>query len=164
MTILDYTSYDQVRAVLGVSSEEVTDSELALPIWWMTLNEKFSDISELVVPNYSTIAAISLGSRTPVQIKFLETAKLFATYAIAEDLLVALPMFGFQSVTDGKASQQRFDRWDDIKIGIQKNVNVLKVKLRVTLAAIDVSYAAPVPVSRTYVASAGIATDPVTNI
>jgi hypothetical protein len=163
MTILDYTSYDQVRAVLGVSSDEVTDTELALPVWEMTLNEKFSDISSLIATNYSTIAALSSGSRTPVQVKFFETVKLYATYLIAQDLLVALPMFGFQSITDGKASQQRFDRWEDIKTGIEKNVNVLKGKVRLTLAALDASYSAPAAVSRVFMASTGLAVDPVTN-
>jgi hypothetical protein len=37
MRLLDLTSYDQVRAVLGVSDEELTDTTLALPIYWRKL-------------------------------------------------------------------------------------------------------------------------------
>lgn len=162
MTVLDYTSYSQIRAILGVSEDEITDEELALPIWGMLLNQKFLDISELITAKYSEIFELASGSRTANQVKFFELAKLFAAYAVAQELLVALPMFGFQTITDGKASQQRFDKWDDLKTGIEKSASVMKAKLRLAFATLESSYSAPQPVQRLFIVASGIATDPVT--
>lgn len=164
MTILDYTSYEQVRAVIGVSDEEVSDEELALTVWATLLTEKLSDISDSVLTKYGEIVAKLPASRTALEVKFYETVRLFSAYCVAQELLVALPMFSFQSVTDGKASQQRFDRWDDIKSGISGNFNVMRNKVRLALASVESSYAVPTAVSKIFIATTGIATDPVTGI
>jgi hypothetical protein len=162
MTITDYSTYAEIRALLGVSDEEISDVELALPVWSLLLNEKLSDISTAVGTNHATVALIPAASRTPAQTKFYNVASLYAAYAVAQELLIALPMFGFSQLTDGKAEIQRFDKWADLKAGIEKGANAMRVKLRLALAVLDSSYAIPQAVSNVYIVGTGIATDPVT--
>ena len=46
MPITDYAAYDEIRAVLGVSDEELEDATLALPMYEKLLNMELLDISE----------------------------------------------------------------------------------------------------------------------
>lgn len=160
--ITTYTTYAEIRSILGVSNEEVPDEELSLPIWSLLLDDKLTDLSESVATNFTTLKAIPEVDRTTPQKKFLATASLYASYVVAQELLTALPMFGFKQVTDGKAEQERFDRWDDLKSGVQKGFSAMRLKLRLALAAVDPSYSTPLPVSGTFIVTTGLATDPVT--
>ena len=164
MTITDYTTYAEIRALLGVSDEEISDVELALPVWSLLLNEKLSDISEAVDTNRTTVSTIPVASRTPEQAKFYNVSSLYAAYAVSQELLTALPMFAFSQLTDGKAEIHRFDKWADLKAGINKGANAMRVKLRLALAGLDSNYAIPQPLVNVYVVGTGIASDPVTGI
>jgi hypothetical protein len=164
MSITDYTTYAEIRALLGVSDEEISDAELALPVWSLLLNEKLSDISEAVDTNRKAVALIPAANRTAIQNKFFNVSSLYAAYAVAQELLIALPMFGFSQLTDGKAEIQRFDKWADLKAGIEKGANAMRAKLRLALAALDPSYNIPQAVSNVYIVGTGIATDPVTGV
>lgn len=161
--ITDYTSYAEIRSILGVSDDEVADSELALPLWGILLSEKLSDIGDSVDTTYKAIALVPEIARTTQQKKFQATASLYAAYAIAQELLIALPMFGFKRLTDGKAEQERFDRWDDLKLGITRGANAMRVKLRLALSALDATFAVS-SVTGVFVVSTGITTDPVTGV
>jgi hypothetical protein len=164
MKITDYTSYSDIRALLGVSDEEITDEELDLPVWSLLLSEKLSDISDAVDTNHTAVAEVPTVDRTPEQSKFYNVSSLYAAYAVAQELLVALPMFGFKQLTDGKAQIERFDRWDDLKAGIEKGANAMRVKLRLALAALDPNYTVPQAVGNVYIIGTGISTDPVTGV
>lgn len=161
--ITDYTPYADIRSILGVSDEEVSDTELALPIWSLLLDDKFSDISDSVATNFEAISLIDVASRTTAQTKFMSTASMYAAYAVAQELLVSLPMMGFKRVTDGKAEQERFDRWDDVRMGVEKGANAMRVKLRLALAVIDSTYSVPTAVTRLSILTTGLATDPITD-
>ena len=162
--MLKYISYAEVRTILGVSDEEVPDEELALPIWSMLLDDKLAAVSESVATNFDTIKLIPEADRTSTQKKFLATTNLYAAYAVAQELLTALPMFGFKSLTDGKAEQERFDRWEDVKAGVNKGANAMRVKLRLALAVVDPNYVLPPPVTMLGIVTTGISTDPVTGV
>lgn len=160
--ITDYTTYAEIRSILGVSDEEIPDTELELPIWSMMLDQKLEEVSELVAVNRQTVSGTPVENRTPAQIKFQAVSGLYAAYAVAQELLVSLPMFGFKQLTDGKAEIIRFDRWDDLKAGVQKGANAMRVKLRLALAALDPSFSLPPATTSVFIVSTGIATDPVT--
>jgi hypothetical protein len=162
--ITDYTSYAEVRSILGVNDEEVPDEELALPIWSMLLDDKLSAVSDSVATNVTAIEAIPEAERTAAQKKFLATSSMYAAYATAQELLIALPMFAYKKLTDGKAEVERFDRWADLKAGIERGANAMRLKLRLALAAVDPSYLVPAAVTGLFIVSTGIATDPVTGV
>ena len=162
--MLKYISYAEVRTIPGVSDEAVPDDELALPIWSMLLDDKLPAVSESVATNFDAIKLIPEADRTPAQKKFLATTSMYAAYAVAQELLTALPMFGFKSITAGKAEQERFDRWEDVKAGVNKGANAMRVKLRLALAVVDPNYVLPTPVTLLGIVTTGIITDPVTGV
>lgn len=108
MALLDYTSYDEVRAVLGVSSDELEDATLALGVYSSNLNFELEGVSLQLPASYSAVVAIASGSRTAVQQRLYDATRLFATYAVAKQLGTSLPLFGPKDITDGKSAISRF--------------------------------------------------------
>lgn len=103
--ITDYTSFDEVRAALGVSEEEIEDDTLSLPLYSNVLEVELEDIHVSLPGVYSVIAAKS--TPTEDEARFLQAARLFATYAVAKHLTTALPLFSPEQITDGKAEFRR---------------------------------------------------------
>jgi hypothetical protein len=164
MALTDYTSFAEVRAVLGVSEDEITDATLGLPIYDFALSETYSDISDLLLPALDASKAVPTAARTPAQIKLLRVANLYTAYSLAHTLLTSLPMFSYSRVTDGKAEVQRIDKWEDLREGVAANLGELKPKLRSALAAVDSNYllaaATPTPI----MTSTSILFDPVLGV
>lgn len=106
MSLLNYTTYDDIRAALGVSDEELEDGVLGLQLYEDHLSFELSDVH----PDLAALH-ISLES-TPVltsaQERFMAACRGFATYAVARSLTSTLPMFGPKSIEDGKARMERF--------------------------------------------------------
>lgn len=108
MALLDYTSYDEVRAVLGVSEKEITDATLALDVYQLNLSVELAALSEALEGDYATVSAVAANTRTALQTKFYGAVRLFSTYAVAFQLLAALPNFSPKDITDGKAAVGRY--------------------------------------------------------
>ena len=49
MPLTDYTSYDEVRAALGVSAEELEDETLQLDFYSISLTAELEDIADTLV-------------------------------------------------------------------------------------------------------------------
>ena len=111
--MLDYTSYDQVRAVLGVSSHELSDDTLGLDLYSNLLMVRLMSIT-------GTIAGASGSLLTLVQAVKLKSAPTteeqmllalvppLATHMVAESCLSGLSLFALKSETDGESIQTRF--------------------------------------------------------
>lgn len=163
MTLTDFTTYDEIRAVLGVSDEEIENATLALPMYANELELVLSDIDETAITEYETIAAIAEGSRTTVQQRYYNVVRLFSSFVIAKTLLSSLPMFGFKSVGDGKADTERFDKWEDVKAGVETGYTNMLARLKSLLQQLDPGFAPVAPVVRNFITSVGITSDPVTS-
>ena len=159
--ITTYTTYDSVRATLGVSDDEIEDATLALEIWATNLDFSLDEFSSELVPSYTLIAAKPEGTRTADEKKVYAATRLYATYTVANDLLRSLPMFSFKRLTDGKAETERFDAWKDTKEGVQAGLAAIKLRLELALSKVT-SYNVPVRSSFRFTGSTGLATDPVT--
>ena len=106
MSLLNFTTYDDIRAALGVSDEELEDDVLGLQLYEDHLNFELSDVHpDLVTLRTSLESAAVL---TPAQERFMAACRGFSTYAVARALTSTLPMFGPKSVEDGKARMERF--------------------------------------------------------
>ena len=151
--ITTYTTYDEVRATLGVSDDEIVDATLALPIWATNLEFALDEFSAVLVATYETIAVKEESSRTGT--------RLFATYTVAEDLLKSLPMFSFKRLTDGKAEAERFDAWKDTKQGVANGLAAVRLRLQLALSGTS-GYTAPLRNTFRFTSATGLATDPVT--
>lgn len=162
MAITSYTSFDEVRAVLGVSSDELEDATLALPMYDYGLQAELNDISATLSADFAAVLAIATQSRTAVQSWFYQTTKLFATYSVARQLCSGLPLFGPKDISDGKATVSRFadSPYRTVVKAVNDEFNKARLRLEAALAQLNSSSSATV--TRTYFLASPLATDPVT--
>jgi hypothetical protein len=104
MNIL-YSSISSVRAVLGLSSEELPSSNVE-GLDLATLVELELD---LIYPQHLIVhAAVEGGLASPEQARIFKVLKLFCGYQAAVFLLPQLQMLVVQSISDGDAENSRF--------------------------------------------------------
>lgn len=107
MLLTEYTSPDEVRAVLGADSREIPDSLLALDLYVSSLRIELRSIADALPADFDTVKGIDEGTRTALQQTFWEGVKAFAPYAVAVQLASTLPLGIPKTITDGKASVTR---------------------------------------------------------
>lgn len=159
MALTTYTSAQEVRAVLGVSSTELPDLVLALPIYETAFLERLDSIDTGVITLLdSLIAAPPTGTN---EIRFVRVAKLYIAYSVALQALTALPMFSVKSLTDGKAE---FQRQNDVIEQLTNSVTKMWGSLRSTLESLYAVLVAYTPVAAVLpTLSGGVTlTDPIT--
>jgi hypothetical protein len=163
MALLDYTTYDDIRAILGVSSTELPDKVLALNTYAfqgeLALTDVYSDLPTL----FATVKASIAPTTTEATLENVVT--LFYGYSIAKVLLVALPLFAVQSLGDGRANFTRHsDIFADVRDGVDAALTALRkrlVDLINTLLPGTVTVSATVT---THMLATGLAVDPVTGV
>lgn len=108
MDLLTFTGFDDVRAVLGVSTDELEDSTLGLPVYAINLEAELREINASLPSAYEAVHAKPPTNFTEAERWFHETTRLFATYSVARQLCTSLPLFAPREVGDGKAHVTRF--------------------------------------------------------
>ena len=157
--LTEYTTYDDIRATLGVSDEDSGNETLALNLYSDFLTQELEDIHIDLPTTYSTTRALS--TPTTAQIRFLKACNLFATFAVAKQLTAALPLFAAKDVTDGKAAIGRFDNpYKDVIKSVNEQYGTMRTRLVAALTSIGTS--GKVAVAPVYVAAVAPAYDPVT--
>ena len=157
--ITTYTTYADIRAALGVSSDDIEDATLALALYANNLEAELEDIALTLPATYATTAA--LPTPTDNEARFLSAAKMFAVYAVAKHLSSALPLFAPKQMSDGKASATRFDNpYRETIAAINQQYDRFKTRLETALAAIGTSSATSVAL--TYMSVVSPAVDEVT--
>ena len=160
---LTRTTYDEVRAVLGVSDEEITNATLDLKVFTDQLELELTDIDPSLPTYLDTITGVVEGARTPEQKKLFAVGNMFSAYAYAKILLTSLPLFSPKRVTDGKAEFERFlDPFQEVRDGVSAGYVSMRVRLQTALAALNNAYSAPQASTVVFTASVGLAVDPVT--
>lgn len=159
MALIAYTTYDDVRAALGVTDTELEDATLALTTYEDALVSEFEDISMTLK---STLDA-TLAKATPTEDeeRFLRYARLFSAYTVAKLLTASLPMFGPKTITDGKA---KIDRFNDPYRDTVKDVTAQydKWRSRLSAAFTALGQSSSTPTVRVYMSTVSPASDPVT--
>lgn len=165
MALTDFTTYDDIRAALGVSSEEIEDATISLPVYEFSLQGELEDVDSTLnlILDFATVVEIAPGLRTAAQSRFFQATYLFATYAVARHLTSSLPLFSPKEVTDGKASVVRYaqDPYERTIERVEKLYEKQRVKLAEAYAAFKTTSVAA-PVRRVFFVTSAIATDPVT--
>lgn len=159
MALIAYTTYDDVRAALGVTDEELEDTTLALTTYEDALISEFEDISLTLK---STLDA-TLVKATPTEDekRFLRYARLFSAYTVAKLLTASLPMFGPKTITDGKAKIDRFnDPYRDTIKDVAAQYDKWRSRLSAAFTALGQS--SSTPTARVYMSTVSPASDPVT--
>ena len=161
MPITDYATYDEIRAVLGVSDEELEDATLDLPMYEKLLDMELLDISEDLPTLYASITANP--AATAQEKKLLDVVSVFSAFAISKHLLTSLPLFAPKRITDGRAETDRVtDPFEDVRQGVNSMYSTLKTRIQKLLELLGTATA--VAATRIYATVAGLAVNPITNI
>ena len=161
MALLTYTTYDDIRAALGVSSDEIEDATLSLSLYELNLISELEDVDVDLVSDYATVAALS--SRTAVQDRFLQATRLFATYVVAYQATTSLPLFSPKDISDGKATVSRYadSPYKEVIKRVEQLYGKYKARLEAAVAANNAE-SAPSITSRPYFSVSVPDSDPVT--
>ena len=161
MALTAFTTYAEVRAVLGVSDNDIADATLALPMYEDMLRMELDTVNVGVYPKFVEVAAVA--SPTEAQRIFLRYFRLFCSYAVAKSLASALPMFGPKSIGDGKATMSRFSD-SPYKVTVEKVEAEFGRMTNLLTASYNTvsSTATASSFTRPWFVSTGLAVDPVT--
>ena len=162
ITLNTFTSPDSVRAVLGVTDDDLEDSVLELPMYLQLLQLEFSSISSGIEDLYLPLVVEPPPPLTPLEKRFVDLVQLFSAYAIAKNLLTSLPLFAPKSISDGRAKLDRFsDPLEMVQAGVDNLYAMIKDKLVDILE--EMGEVVPVSPTMTLFAVAPLGYNPVTN-
>ena len=120
--VTDYTSYAEIRAVIGVDALELPDATLGLQTFatalYRTLLSITNSSGETLVALFDTIDPFDMDISEEI---LYYTIKEYATYVVADACCSGLSMFALKSDSDGKATQSRFSSEATFK-DVVKNV------------------------------------------
>lgn len=126
ITLTDYTTYAEVRAILGVSIHELPDSILALPNCSRALHTRlysttgtFGSITGTLIDIFDDLSAKA--SLTGAEDNMLALIQQYAAYVVAEACLSGLSLLVMKTESDGEALQTRFSAEATFK-DVPKNV------------------------------------------
>lgn len=163
MSLFTYTTYEEVRAVLGVSDNELADVTLELPLYSQHLELELEAVYESLPSMYTVIKAIDPTLRTSKEQKLFDIVQVYSAYATGKILLVSAPRFAPKKITDGRAEVERVaDPFATLRDDIEQTLIALKARLLKALEALDVVFQPTV--GRVYFGTAGLAINPITNI
>lgn len=162
MAVLEFTSYEDIRAALGVSADELDDTTISLPLYEFNLLAELRSISSTLISDFRALSP-DPSQRTDDENAFAQAVLLFATYAVAKQLTAALPLFSPKEISDGKAHQTRYaqDPYKATIDAILGQYEQFKENLVDAYGAVK-SVPASATVFRTYAAGAAPSVDPVT--
>jgi hypothetical protein len=160
--ITDYTSFEDVRAALGVSEEEIADETLGLESVSTLLDEDLLEINSDLPTIFADLAADE-ANWTAKEKRLHGLIRLYATYAVAFRLLDSAALFGFLQVADGRASTSRVpDAYKNLRADVTAMLGRVKAKLITALLAVFPGTTVPTLSTVTFFSAVGTATDPVT--
>ena len=161
--LTEYTTYEDVRAALGVSSEEIDDATLGLDTFLTLLEEDLLAVNSGVPTAWLALPA-DPDTDSASEKRFRRLVKLYSTYAVAYRLLDSAELFGVLKVADGRASTERTAKaYENLRINVSTMLAKVEALLLDALLAMVPAAVVPVAAVNTYVSSTGIALDPVTN-
>lgn len=162
MGITNFTTFNDIRAALGVSSDEIEDATLSLDLYELNLTSELEDIGSALASDYSTVAELS--TRTAAQERFYQATRLFSAYAVALQATGSLPLFSPKDISDGKATVSRYA--DSPYKEVIKQVKAMYEKCRLKLEKAYATYGSTSAPSRAVLPFFSVASgtrDPVTN-
>lgn len=162
MASTDLTTSSAVRAVLGVSEQELPDDVLLEPIYMTLLTEDLRAIHPQLITDFAAAAAIE--ARTDEQERFVSLVQMYAAYHIAKRCLGALPMFAPRVIKDARSELQRSDDpYTGLKADVTATLPVLKVRMRGVYALVNPAVQIPTALERIRVLVA-VPINPVTGV
>ncbi len=138
MDILDYTSYNEVRAVCGLTSDDISDVTLALELYANALSLQLGSVDLPDDPpgpgplasRFIAVKAILPASRTADEQKLYDLTRKFATLAVAFE--IPLSLTAAKSLSDSKTTQVRFSpesAYQDVRTMIEDSLEAIRDEL-----------------------------------
>lgn len=113
LVLSDFFLPDEVRAVLGVSVDELADETLDLDMYPRHLEIELAQIGQNLAADFAVAATAAAPTAADDQLVAL--TKQFALYCVAELVADSSPNFSPRNVTDGKAGFIRHsDSYKDV--------------------------------------------------
>lgn len=138
MDLLSVTTFQDIRAALGVSEDEIEDTTLSLDVYALNLEAEMRDFGPTFFSDFEGVLLKSLADRTSDETWFLQMAKLFATYTVANQLTASLPLFSPKEISDGKASIGRYagNPYQDVIKAVSVQYNQARQRLETAYAGL----------------------------
>lgn len=157
--VLDYTTHEEVRSLLGVGEKELADATIELEIYYTGLLEDLYEVNPKAVETFKNLPDTGM---TPAQERFQRLTKQFSSYSLARQLGDSMPMFAPRSIGDGKANVARFlDPYQKTLKQIEAGFGTSRDRL---VDALDDLLSENRPVqTRTLFRAVGLGRDPVTS-
>lgn len=161
MAITDYTTYDEIRAILGVAPEELEDVTIALPTYGFMLSEGLLDLVETLEDDYATVSAIVPATKNTT--RFVNLINAWAGYQVAGQLMVSIEMFAPQTIKSDKDEQTRVaDPYKGLQEAITATLADLRARILKLYPLVLPGVIVPDAVAEVLMVNVGLATDPVT--
>lgn len=112
MLITEFTPYESVRIVLGLTSRELKDERLANEIFYNTLIFDLSAVGRSVaadadlIGDYQEVAS-DLGGATPLARSFYTAVRVYSAHVAAFQCLPALTEISPYYISDSKAAMRK---------------------------------------------------------
>lgn len=151
-----YTNTDAIRAALGVTENEIGDSQiinLAIP------DQLLFSLESVYADHVALKAVIDNNTATDAQKRLWMALTLFCQYEAAYIMCAQLQMLTAQKITDGDAEMQRFQK-DNLEETISR---ILQHRNRYMTVLIGGGAVPPAPVVLSHFSTVQPAYDPVTN-
>lgn len=157
--LTEYTSYNAVRAVLGVSSDEIDDGVLELPMYEVLLSEDVLELQTNMLADYTTAKLLV----TPESKRFVRLFQTYASYQVAYTLLGSVPLFAPKDINDSKTAISRVaDPFKNLEASIGNTLGYIRGRLLSAYLAYSPTTSVQVAVPRRLLSSVG-GYDPVVN-
>jgi hypothetical protein len=162
--LTQFTTPDEVRAVLAVAEQELPDRVINLPMYHRLLQFELREINTGIEDDYLALPSPESGSQTAAQELFYNVMQVFAAYSVARQLVGSQPMFAPQVISASDTSAQRAaDPYESTRASVEAGYNVMLARLKSAYLAIDPSATLATAVTPVFALAVGIATDPVTD-
>jgi len=135
MDITEYTSYNEVRAICGLTSDDISDATLALELYGNALSLALGSVDlpdEAPGPGpladrFLTIKAMLPAARTTKEQEIYDLTRKYATTAVA--LEIPLSLTAAKSLSDSKTTQVRFSpesAYQDVRDMLEDSLEAIK--------------------------------------
>lgn len=156
----DFTTPDEIRAVLGVAESELTDDVIDLPLYERLLSMDLREIALDLATDY--LALPDAGSRTSAEQLFFDCVQVYSAYAVAYVLVQNEAMFAPEVITDSKTTLQRANPYIEAKASVTAGYGLMRGRLIAAYSATGPTVSASVATPLIGMVAVGGASDPVT--
>lgn len=162
LDLRQWTTPEEVRALLGIQPADISDASLLLPIYSVGLEADIRDINIRILAEFDRILGIPYKSGD--QDWFLAVAKSFAVHSVARQVLTALPLAALRDMGDGKSLDARFagDPYKETAQRLEAAYAVAKARLVPALQTVTPSVSSTLGLTQSYMAVSSPSYDPVT--